>query len=44
MSAFPQLNQDILNNVYKPDELEEEFLAYQAIPENEIKQHVWELA
>ena len=28
VSAFPQLNQDILNNVHKLDELEEEFLAF----------------
>ena len=28
VSAFPQLNQDILNNVHKLDELQEEFLAY----------------
>ena len=44
MSAFPQLNQDILNNVHKLDELEEEFLSYQAMSGNEFPQHVWELA
>ena len=36
VSAFPQLNQDILNNVHKLDELEEEFLAYQVMSGNEI--------
>ena len=44
MSTFPQLSQDILNNVHKLDELEEEFLVYQAMCENDILQHVWELA
>ena len=44
VSVFPQLNQDILNNVHKLDELEEEFLTYQAMFGNEIPQHVWELA
>ena len=44
MRAFPQLNQDILNNVHKLEELEEEFFAYQAMSGNEIPQHVWELA
>ena len=34
----------ILNNVHKLEELEEKFLAYQAISENEIPQHVWQLA
>ena len=34
----------ILNNVHKLDELEEEFLAYQAMSGNEIPLHVWELA
>ena len=43
MSTFPQLSQDILNNVHKLDELEESFLAYQAMSGNEIPQHVWEL-
>ena len=43
VSEFPQLNQDILNNVHKLDELEE-FLAYQAMSGNKIPQHVWELA
>ena len=42
MSAFPQLNQDILSNVHKLDELEEEFLAYQAMSGNDQAQHVWE--
>ena len=44
VSAFPQHNQDILNNVLKLDELEEEFLAYQAMSGNEIPQYVWELS
>ena len=44
VSAFPQHNQDILNNVHKLDELEEEFLAYQSMSGNEIPQPVWELA
>ena len=44
VSVFPQLNQDILNNVHELDELEEEFLTYQAMFGNEIPQHVWELA
>ena len=43
VSAFPQLNEDILNNVHKLDWLEEEVLAYQAISSNEIPQQVWEL-
>ena len=43
MSAFPQPNQDILNNVHKLDELEEELLAYQAMFGNEIIQQVWAL-
>ena len=34
---------NILNNVHKVDELEEEFLAYQAMSGNEIPQHVWEI-
>lgn len=44
VGPFPQLNQDNLNIVHKLDELEEEFLAYQAMFGNEITQHVWELA
>ena len=43
VSAFPQPNQDILNNVHKLDELEEELLAYQAMFGNEIIQQVWAL-
>ena len=38
--AFSQLNQDILNIVHKLFELEEEFLAYQAVFENEIQRHI----
>ena len=42
-NALPLLNQHILNNVHKVDELEEEFLAYQAMSGNKIPQHVWEI-
>ena len=37
VSAFPQLNQNISNNVYKLD-------GHQEMSGNEILQHVWELA
>ena len=32
------------NAIHKLDELEEEFLVYQAMSGNEITQHVWKLA
>ena len=33
-----------MNNVHKFDELEEEFLTYQAMSGNEILRHIWQLA
>ena len=44
VSAFSQLNQGILNNFHKLDELEEEFLAHEVMSGNELPQHFWELA